>query len=92
VAVTLTARRETHKGTAGYTLNHLSLGPEIRARQGQLVEVTLVNESVPDGMTLHWHGVDLPNAEDSVAAVTQDAVSPGGSYVYRFVAQDAGTY
>ncbi|RZU49161.1 FtsP/CotA-like multicopper oxidase with cupredoxin domain [Krasilnikovia cinnamomea] len=88
VSVALTARREG----AGYTLNHVSPGPEIRARQGQLVEVRLVNESVPDGVTLHWHGVDVPNAEDGVAGVTQDAVPRGGSHVYRFVVRDAGTY
>jgi FtsP/CotA-like multicopper oxidase with cupredoxin domain len=92
VVVTLTARKETIDGTTRYTLNHLSPGPEIRARQGQLIEVTLVNESVPDGVTLHWHGVDVPNAEDGVAGITQDAVARGKSYVYRFVAQDAGTY
>jgi len=97
VSVTLTARQETINlpdGTkvAGYTLNHTSPGPEIRARKGQLIAVQLVNESVPDGVTLHWHGVDVPNAEDGVAGVTQDAVPKGGSYVYRFVARDAGTY
>ena len=52
----------------------------------------LVNESVPDGTTLHWHGVDLPNAEDGVAGVTQDAVPVGGQHVYRFVAEHPGTY
>ncbi|MGX6605490.1 multicopper oxidase family protein [Micromonosporaceae bacterium Da 78-11] len=74
------------------TLNHLTPGPEIRAVQGQLVQVTLVNENVADGVTLHWHGVDVPNAEDGVAGITQDAVLPGQTHVYRFVAQDAGTY
>ncbi len=64
----------------------------IRAVQGQLVEVRLVNASVPDGVTLHWHGVDVPNAEDGVAGVTQDAVPVGGSYTYRFVADQVGTY
>ncbi len=43
-------------------------------------------------MTLHWHGVDLPNAEDGVAGVTQDAVGVGQEHVYRFVAEDPGTY
>ena len=76
----------------GYTVNGTSPGPTIRARQGQLLEVTLVNESVPDGVTLHWHGVDVPNAEDGVAGVTQDAVPVGGRHVYRFVVEDAGTY
>lgn len=88
VAVSLTARREHGK----YTLNHTSPGPVIRARQGDLVEVTLVNESVAGGVTLHWHGVDVPNGEDGVAGVTQDAVPVGGRFEYRFRAVDAGTY
>ncbi|MER7274795.1 multicopper oxidase family protein [Dactylosporangium sp. NPDC000244] len=97
VSVTLVARAERiglpdGRTVAGYTLNHASPGPQIRARQGQLVEVRLVNESVPDGVTLHWHGYDVPNAEDGVAGVTQDAVAPGDSHVYRFVAKDTGTY
>ena len=97
VSVRLVARKERfdiagHGPVSGYTLNHSSPGPEIKAKQGDLVEVTLVNESVPDGMTLHWHGVDVPGAEDGVAGVTQDAVAPGHAFVYRFIATDVGTY
>ncbi len=97
VVVRLVARKERfdiagRSSFAGYTLNHTSPGPEIRAKQGDLVEVTLVNESVPDGITLHWHGVDVPAAEDGVAGVTQDAVMPGKTFVYRFVVRDVGTY
>jgi FtsP/CotA-like multicopper oxidase with cupredoxin domain len=75
-----------------YTVNGTSPGPTLEVTQGQLVEVTLVNDNVADGITLHWHGVDVPNAEDGVAGVTQDAVGEGEKYVYRFVAEDAGTY
>ena len=97
VQVTLTARKQRFRLASGaevdgYTVNGTSPGPEVRVVQGQLVEATLVNESVPDGVTLHWHGVDVPNAEDGVAGVTQDAVPVGGRYVYRFVADQAGTY
>ena len=79
VTVTLIARRESFtlaggRVVDGYTLNGTSPGPKIRAVQGQLVQVRLVNESVPDGITLHWHGVDVPNRDDGVAGVTQDAV------------------
>jgi FtsP/CotA-like multicopper oxidase with cupredoxin domain len=88
VRATLTARKDGGR----YTLNGVTPGPEIRAELGQLIEVTLVNESVPDGVTLHWHGVDVPNGEDGVAGVTQDAVKPGQTHVYRFVAADSGTY
>ena len=97
VAVTLTARRGTirlggGRTTEGYTLNGRSPGPTIRAVKGELVEVTLVNRDVEDGLTLHWHGVDVPNAGDGVAGVTQDAVAVGERYVYRFVVPDSGTY
>ena len=97
VAVDLAARAESFELASGervqgYTLNGRSPGPAIVAHQGDLVQVTVTNVDVPDGVTLHWHGVDVPNAEDGVAGVTQDAVGPGGRHVYRFVAQDAGTY
>ncbi len=97
VSVTLTARKErftlaSGREVDGYTINGTSPGPTIEAEQGDLVEVRLVNESVPDGVTLHWHGVDVPNAEDGVAGVTQDAVATGEEHTYRFVAEQVGTY
>jgi FtsP/CotA-like multicopper oxidase with cupredoxin domain len=97
VRVTLTVRNERFRLASGeeidgYTVNHTSPGPVIHAIQGQLVEVRLVNASVPDGITLHWHGVDVPNAEDGVAGVTQNAVRMGKSFTYRFVADQVGTY
>ena len=97
VAVTLVARQETvtlatGETVEGYTLNHESPGQLIRAQQGDLVEVTLINDSITGGVALHWHGVDLPNSEDGVAGVTQDAVPPGEQHVYRFIAEDPGSY
>ncbi|WP_051215075.1 multicopper oxidase family protein [Granulicoccus phenolivorans] len=81
-------------GTTGnrYSLNGQTPGPEIRARQGQLIEVVLHNENIPTGTVLHWHGVEVPAAMDGVAGVTQDAVPPGGSFTYRFVANRAGSF
>jgi FtsP/CotA-like multicopper oxidase with cupredoxin domain len=97
VTVDLVAERQrftlaSGREVDGYTINGTSPGPLIEADQGDLVEVHVRNESVPDGITLHWHGVDVPNAEDGVAGVTQDAIGPGEDYTYRFVAVDAGTY
>ncbi|WP_181871695.1 multicopper oxidase family protein [Sphaerisporangium album] len=74
------------------TFNGRSPGPQIRVRKGQLLEVTLRNTDVEEGVTLHWHGVDVPNAEDGVPGVTQEAVRPGGTHVYRFVPDRAGTF
>lgn len=87
-AVTLTAQRDGDR----WTWNGTVPGPELRFREGELVEVTLVNRDVPGGVTLHWHGLDVPNAEDGVAGVTQDAVPPGGRHVYRFRPDQVGTF
>jgi FtsP/CotA-like multicopper oxidase with cupredoxin domain len=96
VRVDLVTRQEMltvgDRSIPGFTVNGTSPGPQIRARQGQLIEVHLRNESVADGVTLHWHGIDVPNAMDGVAGVTQDAVPVGGEFTYRFVADQAGTY
>ncbi|MDX6231373.1 MAG: hypothetical protein QOH68_324, partial [Nocardioidaceae bacterium] len=97
VKVELTARRgkvslSSGYSVEGYTLNGRSPGPTITAKVGQLVEVHVINDSVPDGIALHWHGVDVPNAEDGVAGVTQDAIGPGKDYTYRFVVDRVGSY
>jgi FtsP/CotA-like multicopper oxidase with cupredoxin domain len=42
--------------------------------------------------TIHWHGYPVPAGEDGVAGVSQDAVQPGQSYTYRFLATVPGTY
>jgi FtsP/CotA-like multicopper oxidase with cupredoxin domain len=80
------------KTVKAWTFDGKAPGPELRVRQGDLVEVTLVNEDIEDGVTLHWHGIDVPNAEDGVAGLTQNAVRPGERHTYRFRAEQAGTY
>jgi FtsP/CotA-like multicopper oxidase with cupredoxin domain len=80
------------RSVAGYSLNGTSPGPTITAHQGQLIEVHLRNASVEAGITLHWHGYDVPAAMDGVAGVTQDDVRIGGEFTYRFVANQIGTY
>lgn len=94
---TLTAEKQTVRLSSGkqvdaWTYNGQIPGPEIRVKQGELVEVKLVNKDIEDGVTIHWHGLDVPNAEDGVAGVTQNAVMPGETYTYRFVAEQAGTF
>jgi FtsP/CotA-like multicopper oxidase with cupredoxin domain len=76
----------------GYTFNGTSPGPLIEATVGDLVEVRVHNENVEDGVSVHWHGVDVPSAEDGVAGVTQDAIHVGEEHTYRFVVDDPGTY
>lgn len=92
----LTARQQVVTLPSGRTVDGWTFGslpgPEIRVRQGDLVEVTVFNRDIADGVTAHWHGYPVPNGEDGVAGLTQDAIRPGESFTYRFVARDTGTY
>jgi len=93
----LVAREAEVRLSSGHVVHALTFdgrspGPELRVHQGDLVEVRLENQDVDGGVTIHWHGVDVPNAEDGVAGVTQNAVRPGERYTYRFRATRAGTY
>ena len=65
-------------------------GPEIRVREGERVRIVLRN-SLAEPTTIHWHGVDVPNAMDGVPDVTQKPVQPGETFVYEFEARPAGT-
>jgi FtsP/CotA-like multicopper oxidase with cupredoxin domain len=94
---TLTARQADVRLSSGTIVHALTFdgrvpGPELRVRQGDLVEVTLVNEDIAEGVSIHWHGVDVPNREDGVAGITQNAVRPGERYTYRFRADQVGTF
>ncbi len=97
VVVELTARQgrvtlASGEVVDGYTFNGTSPGPTIRATVGDLVEVRVRNATVRDGISLHWHGVDVPNAQDGVTGITQDAVLPGEEFTYRWVAPHEGTF
>ena len=97
VRVTLTAQKAPVRLRSGRTIDAWTFdgvvpGPELRVRQGDLLEVVLVNEDIDDGVSIHWHGVDVPNGEDGVAGVTQDAVMPGRRHTYRFRADQVGTF
>jgi FtsP/CotA-like multicopper oxidase with cupredoxin domain len=66
-------------------------GKTIQVTQGDRVRVKLVNQlKVP--VSIHWHGYPVPNAMDGVPGVTQDAVAPGKSFTYDFIATVPGTY
>jgi FtsP/CotA-like multicopper oxidase with cupredoxin domain len=76
----------------GWTYNGSAPGPELRVTEGDLVEVKLVNKLPSVNVTLHWHGLDVPNAEDGVAGLTQNAVPNGATHTYRFRAEQVGSF
>lgn len=65
-------------------------GPMIEAEVGDTVRVTLHN-NLPEGTTIHWHGLEVPNDQDGVPGITQPMVEPGQTWVYEFVVDKPGT-
>ncbi|WP_422370827.1 multicopper oxidase family protein [Hoeflea sp.] len=74
-----------------WTYNGAAPGPEIRVKKGERVRVRFTNR-LEEPTSIHWHGIRIDNAMDGVSGLTQDPVEPGGSFVYDFVAPDAGSY
>lgn len=72
-----------------WTYNGVVPGPEIRVPYGQRVRI-IVQNNLPDETTVHWHGIDVPNAMDGVPGVTQDPIEPGAGFTYEFDAVPAG--
>ncbi|HZG86310.1 multicopper oxidase family protein [Paenibacillus sp.] len=87
-------RLELNDGTRAeaWTFNGSTPGPELRVREGDRVVVKLTNVDIEAGVSIHWHGVVLPCSQDGVPGVTQDAVWPGGTFTYSFIAKHPGTY
>lgn len=74
-----------------WTYNGMNPGPEIRCRRGDRLSV-LVENNLPQGTTVHWHGIRIDNAMDGASGLTQAPIEPDASFAYEFAVPDAGTY
>jgi ZIP family zinc transporter len=74
------------------TYNGVVPGPALVVRQGDTLAIDYTNDGpMPD--SIHMHGVhDIPVAMDGVGGISQPLVPPGGHFVYRFVADQPGTF
>ena len=69
----------------GWTFGNTVPGPVIRVRQGDLVRVTLVNES-PMPHSIDFHSARIP------MDVAFKTIGPGEELEFEFVAKDAGAF
>ncbi len=58
--------------------------------QGELASILVQNQSNMNH-TIHWHGLDVDQANDGVQE-TSMAIPPFGNFTYQFIAPFAGTY
>jgi len=63
----------------------------VRVKHGSELALSLKNETALP-LSLHFHGVRVPNPMDGVGGLTQAPVPPGGSHEIRFTPPDAGTF
>ena len=92
----LTAREidwevEPGKIVKAWAYNGQVPGPQIRVREGDRVRVVLKNE-LPESTSIHFHGLELPIAQDGVPFITQPPVKPGESFTYDFTVPNSGSH
>lgn len=66
-------------------------GPTLKVRKGERLRVEFTNR-LEEATSVHWHGIRIANDMDGVAGLTQKPVESGETFIYDFVAPDAGTY
>ena len=77
---------EPGKFVDAWTYNGMVPGPMIKLDVGDLVRVHIQND-LPMGTDIHWHGVSTPNDMDGVSPITQDLIRSGEDFTYEFVAE-----
>lgn len=59
--------------------------------EGDLFDVVVENDST-ESVTIHWHGLLLPNDQDGVPDITEKAIAPGESKHFKYPIIQSGTY
>ena len=75
----------------GWGFNGSIPGPTIQVSEGDRVRLNVEN-GLPEPFSMHWHGLEIPNNMDGMPGISQDAIPPGGRFVYEFTLKQNGTF
>jgi uncharacterized cupredoxin-like copper-binding protein len=75
------------KVVEAWTFNGMVPAPKLELEIGDKVQVRVQND-LPIATDIHWHGVNVDNANDGVAPLTQPLIDPGSSYTYSFTTDE----
>ena len=78
---------EPGKVVEAWTFNGAVPAPALDLDVGDAVEVRVQND-LPIATDVHWHGVNVDNANDGVAPLTQDLIEPGDTFTYSFTTDE----
>jgi FtsP/CotA-like multicopper oxidase with cupredoxin domain len=70
-----------------WTFNGMVPAPMLDLEVGDRVEVRVQND-LPIATDIHWHGVNVDNANDGVAPLTQELIEPGSTFTYSFTTDE----
>ncbi len=73
-------------------LNGSIPAPTLTFTEGDEAEILVRNQIPGQELSIHWHGLLLPNLMDGVAYVTTPPIPSGGSFTFRFPLRQSGTY
>ncbi len=86
---------KTHMGPArkmwAWGYNGSVPGPMIEVVEGDRVRIIFENK-LPEGTTVHWHGLEIPIEMDGTPYISQPMVEPGGIFIYEFTVNQHGTF
>ena len=69
-----------------YLVNGEFPGPTIQSRSGDNLIIHVINQLPDEGVSIHWHGLQMRNANamDGAAGVTQCPIPAGNEFRYDF--------
>ena len=70
--------------------NGVTPGPTIEAVEGDRVRIYVTNR-LPEGTSIHWHGMIVPSGMDGVSGLSQPKIAPGQTFAYEFTLKQTGT-
>ncbi|MEJ7617892.1 MAG: copper oxidase [Pyrinomonadaceae bacterium] len=66
-------------------------GPTIEINEGDRVRIHVTNK-LPEGTSMHWHGLEVPPEMDGVPFLNQPLIEPGQTFTYEFSLKQNGTF
>lgn len=66
-------------------------GPTIEVNEGDRVRIHFHNK-LPEPITPHWHGLEVPIEMDGVPGISQPLILPGEKFTYEFTLNQNGTF
>lgn len=74
------------------TLNGGIPGPVLRFKEGDIARIKVNNHLKGEEVSIHWHGLLVPNVEDGVPRLTTPPINGGESRTFEFPIKQSGTY